>query len=187
MFKAISAAFEGTLAPDVPAVVDFRHQWNTFLRFYAEQKPQPLTHKTQPIEGTHLVLHLNNMLKLLVKEQQQQQQQMGACLEFMLQYQVLDVLSSLCQADTPPGIRPYIFNLFTFLVGKVLDKTTLSHASVFPPIRRLLMLSATTKASPTEGQELTFISALVVKLRAEEEGGQLIALFAHEQHQPSTG
>ncbi len=53
MFHALSSALEGALAPDVPPVVDFRHQWNLFLRFYAERKP--LAHKSQPVEKTHLV------------------------------------------------------------------------------------------------------------------------------------
>ncbi len=32
MFHALSSALEGALAPDIPPVVDFRHQWNMFLR-----------------------------------------------------------------------------------------------------------------------------------------------------------
>lgn len=65
MFHSLSSAVQKALAPDVPGVVDLRHQWNLFLRFYAENKP--LGHKSQPVEKTNLVFHLNNMLKLLMQ------------------------------------------------------------------------------------------------------------------------
>ncbi len=100
------------------------------------------------------------MLKLLMREQQQQQQQqqqtpsshpLGACMEYLIHHQVLDILSSICQADTPPGIRPYIFTFFIFLVSRI-RQTILPYVAVYLPMRRLLMLSTMVKASPTENQ-----------------------------------
>ena len=64
MFHVLERAMQSALAPDVPAVVDFRHQWNLFLRFYAEQK-QPITHKSQPVEQTRLVRTFE-LCKLLI-------------------------------------------------------------------------------------------------------------------------
>ncbi len=63
------------------------------------------------MEKTYLTFHLNNMLKLLLQEQRhlaqdgQDQDGLGACMEFLIHHQVLDILSSICQADSPPGIR----------------------------------------------------------------------------------
>ena len=67
------------------------------------------------MEGTNLALHLNAMLKILVREAKDRPGEdggeisMGPCMEYLLNRQVLDVLSSVCQADVPPGIRPYIY------------------------------------------------------------------------------
>jgi len=173
MLQAISS----TLAPDTPPVIAFRRQWNEFLRFYAENKP--LGHKSQPVEKTHLAHHLQNMLKLLLKEQQERKElqkgELLPCMEFLIRHQVLDVLSSICQADSPPGIRPHIFNFFTFLTSRV-KQAILPYVNVYHPMRRLLMISAMSKASPTESQELAFITSLVTKLSAETE---LLSLFAH--------
>ncbi len=175
MLSSLSSALQTALAPEVPPVVDFRRQWNLFLRYYAENKP--LGHKSRPIESTKLVFHLNNMLRLLIEEQEGGHGGgMGACMEYLINHQVLDILSSLCQADTPPGIRPYIFNVFVFLVTQI-RQNILPYVNVYLPVRRLLMLSCVWKASPTEGQELRFVSALVAKLKRDP---QLLSLFAHD-------
>ncbi len=117
------------------------------------------------------------MLKLLMREQRESDcSSLGACMEFLIHHQVLDILSSICQADTPPGIRPYVFNFFIFLVARI-QQTILPYVSVYLPMRRLLMLSTMVKASPTENQELTFITSLVSKIKASPE---LLPLFAHQ-------
>lgn len=175
MFAVLSQAFEAALAPEVPKIVDFRHHWSHFLRFYAENKP--LSHKSQPVERTHLVFHLNQMLKLLIQEQKEvEAHSMGPCMEYVINHQVLDILSSLAQADTPPGLRPYIINLFVFLLTKI-KQTILPYVNVYYPMRRLLMLSSIVKASPTENQEMLFITSLVTKIKAQPE---CLTLFAHE-------
>ena len=62
-----------TLAPDLPAVIDFRHHWNQFLKYYSSTgKRSNDTERTRrPIEMTHQAHHLNSMLKLLAKEQRE--------------------------------------------------------------------------------------------------------------------
>ena len=94
-------------------------------------------------------------------------------------FQILDVLSSLCQADVPPGIRPYIYRVFVFLVEnlRVQQQGFLPHVNVYLAIRRLLMLSCAGKASPTESQEMSFLSALVFLMKTDPE---LLTLFAHD-------
>ena len=94
-------------------------------------------------------------------------------------FQILDILSSLCQADIPPGIRPYIYRVFIFLVEnlRIQQQEFLPYVNVYLPIRRLLMLSCAGKASPTESQELSFLAALVFRMKTDPE---LLTLFAHD-------
>ena len=53
----------------------------------------------------------------------------------------------------------------------------LPYVSIYLPIRRLLALFCSTKASPTEPQELSFIQALIANLSRRPE---LLTLFAHQ-------
>ena len=76
MFSSIASAVNSaasTLAPDLPPVVDFRHHWSEFLKYYSSTGKQSYDNERarRPIEMTHQVHHLNSMLKLLAKEQKE--------------------------------------------------------------------------------------------------------------------
>ena len=126
------------------------------------------------MEATRLVFHLQKMLKLVVEEQGPPPSPsrgaalpapaLAPCLEFLLQNNVLDVLVTLCQADSPPGIRPFIFNVFIFLL-EVVRYPLLPEAAVHQPLRRLVLVCALGKASPTETHELRFLGVLCAKVR----------------------
>ena len=78
MLSSLASAVQSaasTLAPEVPLVVDFRHHWNRFLKYYSSTgKPSNASDRTRrPVEMTHQVHHLNSMLKLLAKEQKENQ------------------------------------------------------------------------------------------------------------------
>ena len=137
--------------------------------------------KQEPVENTRLVFHLQKMLKLLVEEQAEtpttsptskgpsspsrgRAMAMHPCLEFLLHQNVLDTLVTLCQADSPPGIRPFIFNVFIFLLESV-RYPLLPEAACHQPLRRLVLVCALTKASPTETQEVKFLTMLCGKVR----------------------
>jgi len=161
------------VAPDIPPVQDFKHHWDSFLHYYATKQHSEL--KSEPIEATKLTFHLNKMLKLLMEEQSSAPSpyQLTPSMEFLLHHNVLDILVTLCQSDSPPGIRPYIFNLFIFL----LDKTRyaiLPETSCHQPLRRLVLVCTLTKASPTESQEIKFISMLCGKIKRKPD---LIHIF----------
>jgi len=85
-------------------------------------------------------------------------------MEFLLHHNVLDILVTLCQADSPPGIRPYIFNVFIFLLEKT-KYAILPETSCHQPLRRLVLVCTLTKASPTESQEIKFITMLCGKIK----------------------
>ena len=185
MLGGLSSALSSALAPDVPPVADFRHHWNSFLKYYGENGSDPLR-SSRPVEKTHQVHHLNVMMKLLAREQREKENPedsekvLPPCMEYLVNHQVLDILSTLCQADVPPGIRPHVIRFFVFLVGHV-DQVVLPYVSVYLPIRRLLALFCSGKASPTESQELSFVVSLVANLTKHQE---LLTLFAH---QPAPG
>ena len=155
------------VAPDVPAVTDFIQHWNQFLHYYATRPHSQL--KSEPIEATKLTFHLNKMLKLLVSEQNEAAAGTGGIspsLEYLLKTGVLDILVTLCQADSPPGIRPYIINVFIFLLEKI-KYQLLPETACHQPLRRLVLICSLTKASPTESQEIKFLTILCGKIRAK--------------------
>lgn len=163
MFSTLSAL----LAPDIPPVEDLKHHWDEFLNYYSTKQIQEL--KNEPIEGTKLTFHLNKILKILMDEQEelsdaQSSIRLSPCLEYLLHNNVLDILVTLCQADSPPGVRPYIFKVFIFLVEQI-RYPILAESSVHQPLRRLVLVCSLTKASPTESQELKFLSVLCSKVR----------------------
>ena len=160
------------VAPDVPAVTDFRQHWNQFLHYYATKPHSQL--KSEPIEATRLTFHLNKMLKLLVEEQTEAAGGgMSPSLEYLLNTGVLDILVTLCEADSPPGVRPYIINVFIFLLEKI-RYPLLPETACHQPLRRLVLICGLTKASPTESQEIKFLTILCGKIRAKPD---LIHIF----------
>ena len=162
------------VAPDVAPVRDLKHHWDMFLHYYATRPTHQL--KSEPIEATKLTFHLNKMLKLLVEDQggpgspkkaaAAAGSAMSPSLEYVLHHNVLDILVTLCQADSPPGIRPYIFNVFIFLLEKV-RYSLLPETACHAPLRRLVLVCTLTKASPTESQEIRFLTILCAKIRAK--------------------
>lgn len=173
MFGALNSVLTSaasTLAPDVPLSHQFRHHWTQFVRYYSERKLK----RNVPVEQTNQVLHLQAMAKLLQQESHQEED-LGGCLEYLVHHQLLDVLSTLFQADVPVGIRSHVLAFFVFLLTHV-KHSFLAYTSVYLPLRRLLGLFAASKASPTEDKELAFILALVKHLRQRPD---LLALFAH--------
>ena len=166
MFSLLS----NVVAPDVPPVQDFKHHWDMFLHYYSTKQHCQL--KSEPIEATKLTFHLNKMLKLLV-EDQDKAQGMSPSLEYLLHNNILDILVTLCQADSPPGIRPYIFNVFIFLLEKI-RYALLPETACHQPLRRLVLVCTLTKASPTESQEIRFLTILCAKIRSKPD---LIHIF----------
>lgn len=167
------------VAPDVPPIQDLQHHWISFLEYYSQRPVAQL--KAEPVERTNLAFHLNKILSLLVAEQDERREDLGPCLEFVLHQDILNILVTLCQADTPPGIRPYIFKVFIFLVEKV-AYPLLPETSCHLALCRLTLVCSLTKASPTESQEVEFLSMLCTKV---EKDPNLVQVFLPEENGPS--
>ena len=74
MLTSLASAVQSaasTLAPEIPPVVDLRHHWNEFLKYYSStgKRGNDSERASRPVEMTHQVHHLNSMLKLLAQEQ----------------------------------------------------------------------------------------------------------------------
>jgi len=158
------------VAPDVNRLQDLQDHWARFLEYYSSRSLLAL--KAEPIENTLLTFHLNKILAILIAEQEidgdgfgsQTQSSLAPCLEFFLHQDILNILVTLCQADTPPGIRPYIFKVFIFLLEKIAYPLVYETACHLP-LCRLTLVCSLTKASPTESQEIEFLSLLCDKIK----------------------
>jgi len=151
-------ALGSLLAPEVSPLQDLQHHWTAFLEYYASKTVRDL--KAEPVEKTFLTFHLNKILAILVKEEENSDgKSLLPCLEHVLYQDILNILVTLCQADTPPGIRPYIFKLFIFLLDKV-KYALLCETACHLPISRLTLVCSINKASPSESQEIEFLSLL---------------------------
>lgn len=62
---------------------------------------------------------------------------LGPCMELVIERQVLDILSTLCQADIPPGLRPHIIRVFIFFMTHI-KQTILPYVGVYLPIRWII-------------------------------------------------
>ena len=74
---------------------------------------------------------LSNKLKSDSKSSSEVLTRLGPCMEFVIERQILDILSTLCQADIPPGLRPHI-------IRHPISKTFLEYLKCFPRFRGLL-------------------------------------------------
>jgi len=164
------------VAPEVSPLQDVKDHWARFLEYYSSRTV--LTLKAEPIEQTRLTFHLNKILAILVHEQEESSNEsLEPCLEFFLHQDILNILVTLCQADTPPGIRPYIFKVFIFLLDEV-KYPLLYETACHLPLCRLTLVCSLTKASPTESQEIEFLSLLCGKIRKSP---HLVQVFLPEE------
>ena len=80
MLTSLASAVQSaasTLAPEIPPVVDLRHHWNEFLKYYSStgKRGNDSERASRPVEMTHQVHHLNSMLKLLAQEQRDKKEE----------------------------------------------------------------------------------------------------------------
>ncbi|XP_023342087.1 protein FAM160B1 isoform X2 [Eurytemora carolleeae] len=139
------------VAPDILPLHDLQDHWTRFLDYYSTKSV--LTLKENVDTG-----------------------ELGPCLEFFLGQDILNILVTLGQADTPPGIRPIIFKLFIFLLEQV-KYPLLYETACHLPLCRLTLLCSLAKASPTESQELDFLTLICDKI---QKSPHLVQVFLPE-------
>lgn len=82
---------------------------------------------------------------------------LGPCMEFVIERQILDILSTLCQADTPPGLRPHVIRVFIFFMTHV-KQTILPYVGVYLPIRFIFVSFLRISFHPGNNPHRCFLS-----------------------------
>ena len=142
------------IAPPATPFQDFTYHWKQLMNFYADH----LTDTKVPIETTGIPRHLDSLLQILILEEKENDEP-GPCLEYLIQYKLLDLLATLACAESPPGMRLICLTFFRKLLTRS-KHPLLHHAAIFSPIQRLIAICDGNLASPIESEEVQFLLAL---------------------------
>ncbi|XP_008546733.1 FHF complex subunit HOOK interacting protein 2A [Microplitis demolitor] len=157
MISGFQVALKNTIdviAPPATPIQDFIYHWKQLMKFYSSHK----TNCKVSIENTGIPQHLNHLLEILLNEEKESDNP-GSCLEYLLQYKLLDWLATLATAETPPGMRLVCLIFFKKLLART--KFPLLHqAAVYGPVLRLISLCSGSIPSPIEAEEIKFLLTL---------------------------
>ncbi|KAK2572972.1 FHF complex subunit HOOK interacting protein 2A [Acropora cervicornis] len=178
------------LAPDVPLQETFVFHWKAITNYFIEatgeyiQAPllrwmftllltcfclvytQWFADEKVPVQSTNIPYHLEQMRNILRHEDDQMGGTAGPCLEYLLQYKILDTLHTLGRADCPPGMKQQVLLFFANILSKM-KQPLLPHVNVYRPVHRLIRLSGEVKAAPSENEEIQFLCVVCAKLRQD--------------------
>lgn len=150
------------LAPDVPLQETFVFHWKAITNYFIEA-----TDEKVPVQSTNIPYHLEQMRNILRHEEDDQTGgTAGPCLEYLLQYKILDTLHTLGRADCPPGMKQQVLLFFANILSKM-KQPLLPHVNVYRPVHRLIRLSGEVKAAPSENEEIQFLCVVCAKLRQD--------------------
>ncbi|XP_066603338.1 FHF complex subunit HOOK interacting protein 2A-like isoform X3 [Prorops nasuta] len=121
------------------------------MNFYANH----LTDCKVPIYTTGIPRHLDKLLEILLQEEKDEAEP-GPCLEYLLQHKLLDLLTTLASAETPPGMRTICLSFLRKFLGRS-KHPLLHHVSVYYPVQKLICLCNGNQASPHETEEVQFL------------------------------
>ena len=124
------------------------------MNFYADH----LSNTKVPIETTGIPRHLERLLEILIAEEKKSDEP-GPCLEYLIQFKLLDLLATLACAESPPGMRLICLSFFRKLLTRS-KFPLLHHSAIFTPIQRLIAICDGNLASPIESEEIHFLLAL---------------------------
>ncbi|XP_066603336.1 FHF complex subunit HOOK interacting protein 2A-like isoform X1 [Prorops nasuta] len=139
------------IAPPATPLQDFTYHWKQLMNFYANH----LTDCKVPIYTTGIPRHLDKLLEILLQEEKDEAEP-GPCLEYLLQHKLLDLLTTLASAETPPGMRTICLSFLRKFLGRS-KHPLLHHVSVYYPVQKLICLCNGNQASPHETEEVQFL------------------------------
>lgn len=159
---ALSNAVDA-LAPPLPLGEEFVWHWQCIMRFYTDRHSS----SQKPIELTGLPGRLEEMSKLLEQEEAELGADcLGPCLEQLLQLRMLDQMSALARADTPPGIKGCVLRFVSRLVASS-GQALLPQMAVSTAVHKLVGLCGEVQAAPTERDEVHFLNVVCQKIRSD--------------------
>lgn len=160
--SVLTNAIEAAFAPETSLYEDFIYHWQAIMNYYSE-----FTDDTIHIDGTNIPNHLKQMLHILIEEENNITSiEAGPCMEFLLQQKILETLATLGVGDTPMGMKSKSLFFFTTILNKI-RQPMLAHQAVFNPVIELMKICGKVQASPTEFEEINFLSIICTKLYNE--------------------
>ncbi|XP_011639252.1 protein FAM160B1-like [Pogonomyrmex barbatus] len=154
MISGIQIALKNAIdviAPPATPLQDFTYHWKQLMNFYVSH----LTDCKVPVQNTSIPRHLDILLDILLQEEKEENEP-GPCLEYLLQHKLLDLLATLANAETPPGMRTICLSFLRKFLGRS-KYPLLHHASIYAPIQRLVALCNGNPPSPIETEEVQFL------------------------------
>lgn len=153
MFSRLAAALSNAvdaLAPPLPLQEELLWHWTAITKFYTDRN----SNSKRPIELTGLPGRLEQMSKILEQEESELGvDTMGPCMEYFLQHQMLDQMSAMSRADTPPGIKRCVLVFVTRLLSTS-QQPLLPQMGVANAVHKLIGLCGEVLAAPTEREEV---------------------------------
>lgn len=166
MFSRLATAFSNAvdaLAPPLPLHEEFLWHWTAIMKFYTDRN----SNSKKPIELTGLAGRLEEMSKILEQEEAELgSDNMGPCMEYFLQHKMLEQMSALARADTPPGIKKCVLVFTTRLLSNS-KQVLLPQMGIYTAVQKLIGLCGEVLAAPTEREEAAFLNIICQKIRAD--------------------
>lgn len=166
MFSRLATAFSNAvdaLAPPLPLHEEFLWHWTAIMKFYTDRN----SNSKKPIELTGLAGRLEEMSKILEQEEAELgSDNMGPCIEHFLQHKMLEQMSALARADTPPGIKKCVLVFTTRLLSNS-KQVLLPQMGIYTAVQKLIGLCGEVLAAPTEREEAGFLNIICQKIRAD--------------------
>nr|XP_050040227.1 FHF complex subunit HOOK interacting protein 2A-like [Dermacentor andersoni] len=166
MFSRLATAFSNAvdaLAPPLPLHEEFLWHWTAIMKFYTDRN----SNSKKPIELTGLAGRLEEMSKILEQEEAELgSDNMGPCMEYFLQHKMLEQMSALSRADTPPGIKKCVLVFTTRLLSNS-KQVLLPQMGIYTAVQKLIGLCGEVLAAPTEREEAGFLNVICQKIRAD--------------------
>ncbi|XP_015907523.2 FHF complex subunit HOOK interacting protein 2A-like [Parasteatoda tepidariorum] len=151
LYSAVDA-----LAPPHLLHEDFVWHWKSITRFYTGKSAS----NSVPIESTSIPAHLKEMLSILEQEEKEiELGNIGPCMEYMMQHKLLDTMCVLATSDSPPGMKQCMFAFITKSLN-IIQQSLIPHVSICVPIQTFIKLCGEVVASPTETEEMEFLSSI---------------------------
>lgn len=163
MFSRLATALYNAvdaLAPPLPLQEELVWHWSAVTKFYTDRNSSSKKH----IEETTIPGHLGQISRILEQEESElETESMGPCMEYFLQNKLLEQMSALARADTPPGMKKCILIFVTRLLTNS-RQALLPQMGVYTAVQKLIGLCGEVLAGPTENEEVQFLNTVCQKI-----------------------
>ncbi|XP_064480792.1 FHF complex subunit HOOK interacting protein 2A-like [Ornithodoros turicata] len=164
MFSRLATALYNAvdaLAPPLPLQEELVWHWSAVTKFYSDRN----SNSKKPVEETTIPGHLGEISKILEQEESElERESMGPCMEYFLQNKLLEQMSALARADTPPGMKKCILVFVTRLLNSS-KQNLLPQMGVYNAVQKLIGLCGEVLAGPSEREEVQFLNTICQKIR----------------------